>query len=148
MGNDVSNKKITSWKFTEKSIETYDEENIYSKLDVVYFKVGDNHFIDLTAGEPKFETNFYWGAGLTLVHSLCKIEIDKDTLTITPLDIEWFTDKIKNKQLNISYVKAIHEDSNYIFTSTPKEWVAFLIKYGNDPDLFNEEYRFVFKKKK
>lgn len=151
MGKDVSNKKISPWKFTKDTIETYDEDDRYSALNVVYFKIHDNLFMDFTAGNPLKGSedffNFFWGAGITLTHSLCKVSIEDDKLIIIPLNIEWFEDRIKEKKLNLSFVKADRE-SNYIFTAPTRQWISFLKKYASDKDVFDEKHRFVFKKKK
>jgi len=151
MGEDVSNKKISPWKFTQQNtIETYDKDNRYSELEVVYFRIGDNIFIDFTAGNPLRESrdfcNFFWGAGITLTHSLCKVSIEDNNLIIIPLNIKWFEDRIEKKKLGLSFVKA-DKDSNYIFTAPTNQWILFLKKYADDQDVFDEEYRFVFKKK-
>ena len=52
MGDAVTNKQITSWTFKTNKVETYDPENTYSELEVVYFKVADTYFMDFTAGQP------------------------------------------------------------------------------------------------
>ena len=150
MGESVTNKQITSWRFTTNTVETYDEDNTYSELEVVYFKVKDSYFMDFTAGEPLKDKdsfgNFYWGAGLTLVHSLCKLEIKENELIIIPLDLEWFTDRIDEGKMTLPWVKAKHKDSNYIFTATPEEWMKFLKKHKDSNSVFNPEYKFVFMK--
>lgn len=149
MGEDVSNKNISPWKFTKGKIETYDENNKYSELEVVYFKIGDNLFMDFTAGNPSKASkdigNFFWGAGVTHTHSLCRITFGDDNLVIIPLNIDWFEDRIKEKKLNLSLVKA-DKDSNYIFTAPTDQWISFLKTYASDKDVFSEKYKFVFKK--
>ncbi len=152
MGDAVTNKQITSWTFKTNKVETYDPENTYSELEVVYFKVADTYFMDFTAGQPvkdkKEFGNFYWGAGLTRVHSLCKLDIKKSKLAIIPLNLKWFSERIKEGTLNIPYVKSKDKDSNFIFTATPEEWITFLKKYKDSEDVFNPEYKFVFTKSK
>ena len=151
MGDDVSVKKISPWKFTEDTMETYDEDNKYSELEVVYFKIGTNMFMDVTAGEPMKDSedfgNGFWSVGITLVHSLCKIAVKEDTLVFVPMNMDWVEKKIENKKLKLSFVKA-DKDSNYIFTASSKEWASFLEKHADDKDMFNDEYKFVFKKSK
>jgi len=154
MGESVTNKQIKSWAFSTNTVDTYDSDNKYSQLEVVYFKVGDSYFMDFTAGEPVTAKdsdpccNFYWGAGLVLVHSLCKLEIKKNELIIIPLDLEWFTDKIDEEKMTLSWVKAKHENSNYVFTATPSEWMTFLKKHKDSSAVFNQKHQFVFTKAK
>ena len=62
LGDDVEKKKITPWSFSNKSIVSYDEKNIKSKIDCTYFKVGENLFIDTKADEPdtkRKETHYH-----------------------------------------------------------------------------------------
>ena len=156
-GNDVSDKNILPWKFPKyernsdsgDTIETYDSNNEYSELDVAYFKIGDNIFMDFTAGNPSRQNasmgNAFWWYGVTRTHSVCKIIFANDNLIIMPLNYKWFEDKIKKKTMNLSFIQA-DKDSYRIFTATAEQWVSFLKTYGSDKDLFSEEYKFVFKK--
>jgi len=149
MGEDVSDKKISPWSFTEDKIETYDKNDAFSELEVVYFKVGDSFFMDFTAGIPlkgsKEIGNIFWGAGVTPTHSLCKLAIDNRVLIIIPMNFEWIEKQIKEKRLKLSFVKA-DKDSNYIFTAPTKQWVSFLKTHSDDKNVFDEKYRFVLKK--
>lgn len=149
MGESVTN-HITFWTFGTNTVDTYDGDNAYSELEVVYFKLDGTYFMDFTAGRPLKGRdslgNFYWGAGLTLVHSLCKLQIENDTLTLIPLDLDWFTDSIKEGTLDIPYIRK-HKSSNYIFTATPEEWIEFLDKHKDNEMVFNPKYKFVFQRK-
>jgi len=153
-GESVTNKQITSWKFTTNTVETYDGDNIYSELKTVYFKVAGTYFMDFTAGDlSKGDKgnvfNGFWAAGIAPVHSLCKVDIKGDRLTLIPPDAKWFTDRIEKKKgrLSLSYVKSMDDSGNCIFTATPKEWVAFLKKYKDSEEVFNPKGIFVFTRK-
>ena len=152
MGDDVSAEKITPWKFTEDTIETYDANDKYSELQVVYFRIGDNLFMDFTAGEPSKDDsegsgNLFWGAGVTLTHSLCRITIKEDSLIMVPMNIEWLEEKIEDKALALSFVKA-DKDSNYIFTVSAEQWVVFLKTHADEKNLFDEDLKFEFQRAK
>ena len=151
LGKELTEKNITPWTFTEDRIETYDTENRYGELEVVYFKVDGTLFVDFTAGEPfrdaEFNTSVYWGAGITRVHSLCKVEQKEEQLTLTPLNIQWFSDRIEKDMLDLPYVKPVGPDRNFVFTATPEQWQQFLDEHKDDRDVFNPKYRFVFRKK-
>ena len=79
---------------------------------------------------------------------MCKLDIKKSKLAIIPLNLKWFSERIKECTLNIPYVKSKDKDSNFIFTATPEEWITFLKKYKDSEDVFNPEYKFVFTKSK
>ena len=151
MGDSVTNKQITPWTFTTNTVSTYDPYNTYSQLDVAYFIVDGTYFMDSTAGQPQKEDgncgSMYWLSGITLVHTLCKLEIKTNSLTLTPLNLEWFTNRINEGTLSVPYVKSNYEDSNYIFTATPEDWISFLRKYKDDAGVFDPDLKFVFKRK-
>ena len=150
MGEDVTRENVSPWRFTAKTIETYDENNKFSELETAYFKIGDSLFMDFTAGNPLKDSaefcNIYWGAGITLTHSLCKVSLDGNRLVLIPLNFDWFEERIKEKKLQLSFVKA-DKESNYIFTVPASRWVFFLKKYARDKEVFDEKYKFVFQKK-
>jgi hypothetical protein len=148
---DLPAKNPFRWNLTENEIEMYDDQG-YSSLKVVFFKIGKNIFMDFTAGNSSKKTSENENAllvlGITRVHSLCKVLSKGDELTLVPLNFIWFRDRIKENKLNVSFVKVDNGVNDYIFTASPKEWVTFLEKYGNDHKLFmeSESLRFVFKK--
>ena len=148
IGESVTNKQITSWTFTTNTVDTYDKANVYSELKAVYFKVGGTCFMDFTAGDlskgdKRNVFNDYWAASVTPVHSLCKVDVKGDRLTLIAPDVTWLTDRMKKGRLNLSYVKSKDKDSNYIFTATPKEWMTFLRKHKDSEELFNTQHTFV-----
>ena len=150
MGEDVSDKKISPWIFSADTIETHDEDNKYSELEVTYFGIADKLFLDFTAGEPTKGSadfkNFFWGAGVTLTHSLCQVSFADGALVLIPLNLEWFEGRRKKDELGLSFVKA-DKDSNTIFTASAEQWVSFLQEHASDGGVFDENHKFVFKKK-
>lgn len=144
-GKNVENKKISPWSFKDETLITYDEKNIKSKLECTYFKAGNNLFIDTIAGEPDTEANAFWVAGIALVHTVCKVTLNKNTLELTPINFDWFEKRIKEKKLDLSYEEV--KDGNYIFTVTPEAWIKFLKKYGDDSEVFNKKNNFSFHRK-
>jgi len=151
LGKDVRGMKIRPWKFGENTIETYDGENKFGELEVVYFKVGEDLFMDFTAGrmteDKHYYPNIYWAAGVLPCHSLCRVDIKGNGLIITPLDYDWFVEKIEKNQLPLRYIKPNYSSSNYVFIADSSEWIKFLKKYSRDTSVFNPKRRFVFKRK-
>lgn len=149
-GDSITNKQITHWTFTANAVETYDTENTYSELDVVYFKVDGTCFMDFTAGDLREGDgecfNLFWSVGITPVHSLCQLETTTNTLTLIPLSYEWFTDRIEDETMKLSYVKSNRKDAPYIITATSEEWIAFLREYKDSEDVFNPKHKYVFTK--
>jgi hypothetical protein len=144
IGKSVANKKVAPWRFTQKTVTTFDEDNVCSVLDVVYFKAGKNTFIDVTAGAPMRSENIFWNSGVILAHTVCRIEQANEEMTITPLNYKWVKDNLK--EIGLSYVQPKAKDSNFIFTCTSEDWEKFLEKYGDNKEAFNPDCAFVFKR--
>lgn len=144
-------RQITSWTFNADTVDTYDEDDVYSELEVVYFKLDDTYFMDFTAGQvvkgQDSLGNSFWGIGVTFVHSLCKLQIANDTLTLIPLDLDWFEKEIQKGTMDVPYIKPDHKDANYIFTATPDVWMEFLKIHKDNEAVFNPKYQFVFQRK-
>ena len=145
-GRDASEDKLPQWKFTRKTIEIHDFDNKYSELKVVYFKIGNNLFMDFTAGEPAADSSSeirvsYWSTVILPVHSLCRITISEDSLVMVPISFDWLEER--DEALALSSVKT---DNHLLFTASPEQWVEILKTHGDDEDLFDEGLKFEFKK--
>lgn len=150
MGKAPTN-QITCWTFSANIVDTYDGDNIFSELEVVYFQLDDTRFMDFTAGQPAKGQhtlgNAYWNAGITPVHSLCKLILADDTLTLIPLDLSWFDAQIKDGTLPLPHIKPNHPNANYIFTATPGDWTHFLRTHKDNNEVFNPKFQFTFQRK-
>lgn len=144
-GNKV---KQSPWTFSEKTIDTYDDENRYGQLEVVYFKIGKNTYIDFIAGDKNFQKNFsvneYVAMGFTAVHSIVKYEVINNTLKLYPIDTDWLFKKLDNKDIKLPFIETSSEA--IVFTATPEEWVNFLKEHENNEKLFPDKNLFTFKR--
>ncbi len=147
VGDDMSGMNINPWEFSEDALKTFAENNIVAEIDIVYFKVGDNYFLDCMAGEPDEEKmNPYWVFLTRPIHSLCKLQLQDNTLQLIPVDIDALETLIRERKINLKLLKKADQSDINLFTTTPKEWVEFLKKYGDDEKLFNEENEILLKR--
>ncbi len=139
--------KVRDWEFSEDCVLAYDDKGVRSKLETVYFKAGENIFVDCTAGSADEGTvNAYWLVNVMPVHTLCKVALDGDTLKFIPLDVKGTVKLYKEGQSGLKAVEAQGEADKVIFTSTAEEWIVFLRKNGSSAELFPEKSAYVFKK--
>jgi hypothetical protein len=75
------------------------------------------------------------------VHTLCKVELEGDRLTLKPISYSWMETAIEEKKVSLPYM--VGKDLIF-FTATPEQWEAFLKEHGKDPEVFPEEDDFVF----
>jgi len=143
---DVSKADIPAWKFAGDRVTSFDGRGLEAKLQVKYFSIDDTVFMDLTAGDPYTSSiSEIWAMHVAPVHTLVKVTIEKDTLTLTPLNYDWFESALV---LNIITLPAIKlETANMtIFNPTPETWIAFLRKYKNEKEIFADKLRYEFKR--
>jgi hypothetical protein len=94
-------------------------------------RVGKNLFFDVepNEGEPLYLP----------LHSIFKVKLDSDTLSLVPVDPEWLGPMLESKKVTLKGRDyAIGKGDGFAVTSEPQEVRAFLAKYGDDPKAFNE----------
>jgi len=131
------------WAFEKDKITVYDEHGASGILKVVYFKVGKKIFIDSIADEPGKGVCTWWAIHLTPVHTLCRVEIQDDHLTLTPIDHEWIENALKNKTIKMPHLERNEQDF-LVFTASSEEWMAFLKTHLDDSGLFPETSALTF----
>lgn len=149
---DNEKSKLLPWKFTEDNIVTYDEKNVSSNITTVYFKVGENIFVDCSTGELDKEknncVNGYWLFCLRGVHTLCKVELGGNDLKLVPINSEKLAKMVESKECDLNFVKQDGSEAKeaLLYVSGPAEWLKFLEKFGADKELFKSDSALVFKK--
>ena len=143
-GDDVSKNDITPWKITDNTLITYDKNSKRSDFNIAFFKLKDQLFADITA--TLSQNNDYWNITVLPMHVLVKVEIDGDTLTFIPLNMEWFSKPDNEKVKALKSVAYDGNDKTRIYTNTPEEWERFLESNMDIPELFNQKQKFVLQK--
>lgn len=135
------------WKFSKDSLEIVDDKGIRSRIKATYFKVGDAVFLDSTADDPDEHGGIgkYWVAHVYPVHMLCKVVVEGDTLTLMPLNYDWFE---KNKEKLGKEIPYIEVDEPMMFTATSEQWISFLQKHKDTKEVFDQENAYILKQSK
>lgn len=135
------------WVFDNNEITVHGKtDDKLDYLDVHYFKLDNIIFIDLTV------TNFknYHATDTSLihlfpVHTVYKLKINRDSLTIIPLNKDWFEEAVKNKEIEIPFITS-SESEPILYTNYSSSWVDFLKKYGDNHQAFDEKFGFILMK--
>jgi hypothetical protein len=124
-------------------MKVFDEDNIQGRLHTVYFRVGGQVFCDSIATYPEEkQINSYCGWQARALHTVSKIELTNDVLTIRPLDLDW-TNQHKSELPHLMRA----EDKDWpLFTASTAQWQTFLKKYGSDTNAFPDKHEFVLQK--
>ncbi len=137
-GNENVTKKYPEpWIFDQSTLRTFDK-GVASLLNVVWFRIDDALFADFSASDSEQTTqlNAWWTMHSISVHSVCKVLIDKETLSLIPLDGEWISKAIDKREIPLSYALVGGKSDHYVLTSSSQELAAFLKKYRHSPEAF------------
>lgn len=139
--------KQEPWRFKKNSVEIVDDKGIQSLMRTTYFKFGDTVFMDSTPTDPEEQSGVgkYWVAHVYPVHLLCKVIVEGDTLTLMPLNYDWFE---KNKNSLRNEIPYIEIDEPMMFTATSEQWMSFLKKHKDTKGVFDQENAYILKQSK
>jgi hypothetical protein len=148
----IGNKKVSEdekkpWVFSSGTLEIMDENNLKSRLITACFKIENTVFLDTTAADIDKQGNIglFWAMNVLPVHALLKVRINEDTLTLIPLNYEWFEDNAG--KFNIPFVHN-KKDAIIMYTATSEQWVSFLKENLDTEGAFNEkDFFYVLKRK-
>jgi len=144
IGEDVSKHDITPWKITDNTLITYDKNDKRSDLSIAFFKLKDQLFADVSGKSS--QNNEYWNITVLPMHVLVKVELNGDTMTLIPLNLEWFNKADNEKVKALKSVAYDGNDKTRIYTNSPEEWESFLETNLNIPEMFNEKQKVVLQK--
>jgi hypothetical protein len=150
-GDDVRTNAIKPWVFsgdtaTNCRLMAFDKQNIGATFDVRFFKLGNGIFIDIAPKDLSDEAkvNSYWAWTVHPTHTVCKVELKDDRLTLKPLDYDWLKKNLQQRKVSLPYMGKL--DDVALFTASPEQWEAFLSKQSTNTEAFVEEHAFVLKK--
>ena len=133
------------WVFEDDKIMTYTEKGGSGVLIATWFKVGDQLYVDTTAGSLEQEiVSDWWVFHVMPVHILCKVEHGGGRLTFKPLDLDWMKQAMSNSVVSLPVVKG-REGDMILFNAEPEQWMEFLKRQGTNDDAFagGDNYTFV-----
>ena len=141
-GHDVSEKDIKLWVIKGEEMSIFDTDGNPASVIIKFFKVGEITFGDIYPvypGNPESpeKMNHYWGFLIHVVHTVCKVDIQDDLLTLVLLNYDHLQKEIEGGRVHLSYHK--DESDLLMFTASPLEWQEFLQKYKDDPEFFTKD---------
>ena len=150
-GGDVSTNAITSWAFngttaTDCTLLAFDKQNNGATFDVRFFRLGKDVFVDVLPKDLNGESkvNSYWVCIVHPTHTVCKVELKDDKLTLKPLDYDWLRKHVEEHKASLPYTGKL--DDERLYSASPKQWDAFLSKQSKNTEAFPDKNAFVLKK--
>ena len=143
-----SPKKQKPWVFKDGAVETFDDKGGTGSLKAVYFKIGDNVFLDSYPdnADDSF-TSGWWRMHLAPCHTVSKLALEGDRLVVTPLKADWLKKMIKEGKVSLPLAQD-GKGEIAVYAATPAQWMDLLKRYGTDAGAFPTDAKFVFSRMK
>ena len=137
-----------SWTFETGTNQSYrvtvKDEKRSDHLEGFLFKLGTNTFLDLTVGERTFkehDLDGFSGLHLVPVHTVARVRLRGDTLTLSFMDLEWLGKLLEKNPNAIRHEMAGVKDNDerLVLTASTSELQAFIQEHLDeaflkDPD--------------
>ncbi|HEU4365891.1 MAG TPA: hypothetical protein VFT13_10570 [Candidatus Krumholzibacteria bacterium] len=114
-----------------------DESGATARFQAVLAEMDETLFLDIFPEEPDNDNGFYRDH-LMRVHSILKLELTADTLSVFDFDAEWLSTLAAEKKLALPHVLM---DGAVLLTGTTGELQTFVRKYARTPEAFSEPVR-------
>jgi len=137
---------VPPWQITADQIVAYDPGMQPSRIHATFFKLGDQLFCDSIAADRTDPTPWYWAWHTRGVHTVTKVETNRDLLTFKPLDIDWLTDRVASGKVSLAHLARGEDDNWLLFTAKPVEWERFLAVYASDTNAFPTNRFYILKR--
>lgn len=124
-------------------VEMYEDTTRPSKFNVHLFSINGLLYLDFLPIRDKGEQEFY-DFHLVPAHSLARVRFDSnDRMTISWFNEEWLNKLFEENRVKISHEVILSDETGYgkqyVLTASTSELKKFIVKYGNDPNAFNDE---------
>lgn len=110
----------------EKQYEMLFEDEKASRFEARLFELGGTSYLDLSS-EPE-------QAGTIRGHSLVRVTIEENALSLATLEEDWLRTLSDRRQLALPHERM--KDGTIVLTAPTNELQAFLLQYASHPDLF------------
>jgi hypothetical protein len=137
---------VPPWQITADQILAYDPDLQTSRVHVTFFRLGGQLFCDSIAGDTTKNTPWYWTWHTRGVHTVTKVETNRDLLTFKPLDLDWITNRLASGKVSLPHLTRTEDDNWPLFTAKSSDWEKFLTKYANNADAFPTDHVYVLKR--
>ena len=150
-GDNVRTNAIRPWVFSGESatnckLLAFDKQNNGATFEARFFKLGNNVFVDVFPKDfaDDAKVNAYWAWTVYPTHTVCKVELTDDKLTLKPLDYDWLKKNLDQHKVSLPYIGKL--DDWVLFIASPEQWEAFLAKQSTNTEAFVEKHAFLLKK--
>jgi hypothetical protein len=107
--------------------------------------IGKDRFLEIVPRRPNnIHAKSFYGGHFIQAFSFWKVALEKDTLTLTPLNYQWIEAMDKAKKLDIKHEQ--QEGGFIMLTASTEELKAFVLKYADDKSAFSGGLNFERKK--
>jgi len=147
-GNKVDATDLPPWRISDNEILACENDSLYSRIHVTFFKLGGQLFCDSMASNTGKGSTVpsYWAWHQRRVHTVSKVETNVNSLTFIPLDLDWLTDRLATGKVSLSYLVQPEDDKRPLFTAKSADWEEFLTTYANNTDAFPTNHVYVLKR--
>jgi hypothetical protein len=128
---------------------TYTGKGKPGKFRVYLIQLGKYRFIDVYPDEPKLDANDTYKAHLLGVHTISKISLEGNALTISPMDPDWLKGALEHGDVMLPHVlqECGRGDHCPLLTASPEQLQSFYLKYGADEKAFPPDNAGAFRRK-
>jgi len=140
-----SQDSTATWFIEAENLKVYEANATISYLNIVFFRVDNDLFADITAGELKNNSvGPHWLLHVVSAHTLAKVVMSQDIVHLFPLNEEWLNQALENDSAQLRHLKAAN--SARLFTADSEEWIDFLKKHKDEEGFFDLENFYMLKK--
>jgi hypothetical protein len=130
---DTKNRNSYIISFNEK-------DEAQEKFIVNLFRLNNQLYVDFMPKDIDVPdiTSFH----LVKAHSIAKIDIAADSINLKWFNESWLAGLFENNKIRIAHETIIDEkgEESYVLTASTDELQKFIIKYGNDPNAFKDNF--------
>ena len=126
-------------------VTAYETNNVAASLILVTFTAAGQLFGDVAPGDPGEPANRFWNTSVTPVHTLWRLRMSNDVVSLSALSSDWLEKAITAKEVVLPYVE-VSGENHRLYTATSVQWQAFLARHGTNEAAFNDDAAYVFRK--
>ena len=131
------------WTVGQDRAIVFDDQGNRAPLRIVFFRVGDARFVDITAAAPPAgSVNLLWLFHVVPVHTLCKVEVHGDRMVLLPMDPTALHAIEARHDLGLPHIRPMEGEDFDIYHPSPGAWQRLLARHAGDRSLFPPSGRY------
>ncbi len=131
------------WIVGQDRAIVFDDKGSRAPLKVVFFRVGDTRFVDITAAAPPAgSVNLLWLFHVVPVHTVCKVEVRGDRMVLLPMDPAALHAIEARHDLGLPHIRPMEGEDFDIYHPSPAAWQRLLVRHAGDGRLFPDSGRY------